>query len=85
MPRAIFKRVYIQCSNCGCHRQYDIDITSGTAGLAHQLYQEGWRYNGVSYCPDCVRTWPERNGVKYDDYWRYMEKEFAKHLAEEAY
>lgn len=82
---ARFKRVFIQCSNCGEHRQYDIDIETGTAGLAHQLYEEGFRYNGVTYCPNCVKTWPQRNGVEYDKKYRYMEKDFAKYLAREAY
>lgn len=84
MP-ANYKTIRIMCSNCGDFRLYQVDLVFGTAGLAKQLYQEGFRYNGATYCPHCVKTWPQRNGIEYDKAWKNMEKEFAQHLAEVAY
>lgn len=86
MPKnSIFRHVYVSCSNCGDHRTYIIDLTSGTSTLAHQLYDDGFRYNGVVYCPECVRTWPERNKMAFDEQYLNRENDFATYLARRAY
>jgi len=72
------KGVVIQCSNCGKHET--VWMTSSWSNLAKELYKKGYRYNGVIYFPECVKTWKERNGQEFDEQYRYMCKEFAEHL-----
>lgn len=54
-------RNYIECSNCGKHRNFpktDFDEIDNAIN-------EGWgSYGGVLYCPHCTATWAERNGNK---------------------
>lgn len=53
------KGIQIYCSNCGKHEEVV------TAGDVKRAIQSGWNsYGRVLYCPECVRTWRERNGDK---------------------
>jgi hypothetical protein len=48
----------IMCSNCGAC----ISLTFSAANI-RRVIQKGWRANGhAAYCPECVRTWADRNG-----------------------
>ena len=52
----------ITCSNCGKHR--GIATFRGSVRAA----KDGWRARGSSlYCPECVRTWKDRNGTDFPE------------------
>ncbi len=52
-----------QCSNCGKTEQ-----TRAVLGVPDGMFYAGYRAHGdVLYCPDCVKTWKERNGAEYDE------------------
>lgn len=49
----------IMCSCCGNHEKIANKKISDTADLIHR----GWGSCGSAlYCPECTRTWKERNG-----------------------
>ena len=55
-----------QCSNCG---QRGVAIPF--PGIPESMFFEGFRAHGdVLYCPDCVKTWKERNGAEYDEQYK---------------
>lgn len=46
------------CSNCGNHRRLSADAVQYTVDAIKQ----GWgSYGAALYCPECVRTWYDRN------------------------
>ena len=48
----------IMCSNCGSVRSMTY-----SAANAIKTIRAGWRANGsAAYCPECVKTWADRNG-----------------------
>ena len=48
----------IMCSNCGATRFMTYSATNAIKAI-----RTGWRANGnAAYCPECVRTWADRNG-----------------------
>ena len=66
--------IYFQCSNCGKHGQ-----AVPFPGVPEAMYyDEGYRANGDAlYCPDCVQSWAERNGKKFDEDFRNPQHLFA--------
>lgn len=47
----------IQCSCCGYHQDFPNDKTWPIS-----VTSAGWgSYGSALYCPECTRTWPERN------------------------
>ena len=55
-----------QCSNCGKAEQ-----TRAMLGIPDGMFYAGYRAHGdVLYCPDCVKTWKERNGAEYDEQYK---------------
>lgn len=59
------------CSNCGAKRYVAISEAKKAVG-------EGWRTVGnAAYCPECSRTWKDRNGREIPpsesgSYWRIV-------------
>ncbi|NLE27551.1 MAG: hypothetical protein GX625_19890 [Clostridiaceae bacterium] len=52
--------IFYQCSNCGKREQ-----TRAALGVPDGMFYAGYRAHGdVLYCPDCVKTWKERNGAE---------------------
>lgn len=50
--------IHITCSCCGKHRR----ISDNHPEQAVSAARAGWRSHGTAlYCPDCVKTWHERN------------------------
>jgi len=55
-----------QCSNCGKHEQ-----TRAAIGVPAGMLYAGYSAHGdVLYCPDCVKTWKNRNGAEYDEQYK---------------
>ena len=50
-------KIELQCSNCG-NREKLFPI---------EFWNRGWRSTGVPYCPQCVKTWKERNGKEWNE------------------
>lgn len=49
------------------------------AGIPHGMF--GMRYRAVGdalYCPDCVKSWEERNGVPFDEQYARPGTLFAR-------
>ena len=62
----MIKKIFIQCSNCGEHRM--IPQSYETEG---EMYLVGYRAVGdVLYCPNCVKSWKERNGKEFDEVYK---------------
>ena len=58
--------ILYQCSNCGKAEQ-----TRAALGVPDGMLYAGYRAHGdVLYCPDCVKTWKERNGAEYDEQYK---------------
>ncbi len=48
----------IWCSNCGAHHSFRYSA----GNVLNAVYVHGWgSYGAVLYCPECSRTWDERN------------------------
>lgn len=59
-------KIYYQCSNCGKH-----ETTSAMVGISDGMYALGYRAVGNAlYCPDCVKSWAERNGEEFDKQYK---------------
>lgn len=57
------KMITIQCSNCGKIRNVRNSMQS-----ALKCVEEGWgSFGSAFYCPDCVKTWDERNEKPLSD------------------
>ena len=55
-----------RCSNCGKSEQ-----TRAVLGVPDGMFYAGYRAHGDAlYCPDCVKTWKERNGAEYDEEYK---------------
>ena len=66
-------KIHYSCSNCGKR-----EVTSAMAGVPDGMYSLGYRAHGdVLYCPDCVKTWKERNGAEYDEQYKDPHHLFA--------
>jgi hypothetical protein len=47
----------IQCSNCGASKEFRFN-----SGKVLEAINEGWgSYGSALYCPECTKTWYERN------------------------
>ena len=58
--------ILYQCSNCGKAEQ-----TRAALGVPDGMFYAGYRAHGdVLYCPDCVKTWKERNGAEFDEQYK---------------
>lgn len=56
-------KIEYQCSNCGKWEK-----TGTMVGVPEGMYTLGYRAVGDAiYCPDCVKTWAERNGKPFDE------------------
>ena len=45
--------------------------TRAALGVPDGMFYAGYRAHGdVLYCPDCVKTWKERNGAEYDEQYK---------------
>ena len=60
--RAQGKTYSVQCSNCGRTGRWEKETMTRCAAAA---LEDGWRsYGSALYCPECCRTWHERNKSK---------------------
>ena len=56
------KQLNIQCSNCGKTEKISL-ARSGTLYKLLTFINSGWNScGGVLYCPECTKTWADRNG-----------------------
>ena len=64
--------IELQCSNCGT--RLSLNPTD--------FWKYGWRYTGVPYCPQCIKTWKERNGKEWNEQYNeeQMKDEFYEYL-----
>lgn len=64
--------IELQCSNCGT--RLSLNPTD--------FWKYGWRYTGVPYCPNCVKTWKERNGKEWNEQYNEekMKDKFYEYL-----
>ena len=64
--------IELQCSNCGT--RLSLNPTD--------FWKYGWRYTGVPYCPNCVKTWKERNGKEWNEQYdeNQMKDKFYEYL-----
>jgi len=52
-------KIDIMCSCCGNHET----VSNRTVSNSIDLIKRGWGSCGSAlYCPECTRTWKERNG-----------------------
>ena len=52
----------IQCSSCGNRQKISLSRT-GMLSKIEKVIDSGWNNcGGVLYCPECTRTWADRNG-----------------------
>lgn len=59
-------KVRYQCSNCGQRFQ-----SSATVGVPDGMYISGCRVVGDAfYCEECVKSWADRNGKKFDEQYK---------------
>ena len=59
----MINKIFVQCSHCGYHFE-----VSPMLGIAEGMYYNGYRAVGDAvYCPDCVKTWKDRNGEKKEN------------------
>lgn len=59
-------KIRYQCSNCG--QRF---VVSAMVGVPHGMYFGGSRVVGDAYyCEECVKTWPQRNGKRFDDQYK---------------
>lgn len=66
--------ITLQCSNCGNSRNVRNSMKS-----AMKCVEDGWgSFGSAFYCPNCVKTWDERNNKplsgKNDTFVRIMNK-----------
>lgn len=66
-------KIRYQCSNCGQQ-----GVATPFPSIPESMFFEGFRAHGdVLYCPDCVKTWKERNGMEYDEQYKEPPHLFA--------
>ena len=71
--KTMANEIRYQCSNCGKAEQ-----TRAMLGIPDGMFYAGYRAHGdVLYCPDCVKTWKERNGAEYDEQYKDPHHLFA--------
>ena len=52
--------IYLTCSNCGARRRLSNKRVEYTVNAVKQ----GWgSFGSALYCPECSRTWEQRNGT----------------------
>ena len=67
-------KIEYQCSNCGKREK-----VSAMVGIPHGMFALGYRAVGDAlYCPDCVKSWAERNGKPFDEQIKEPGNLFAK-------
>ena len=67
------KEIFCQCSNCGFHFEIRPIL-----GVPDGMYYNGYRAVGNAlYCPDCVKSWKDRNGREFDEDIENPSKQFA--------
>ena len=60
--------IQIQCSNCGTQHQMKYAV-----GRIVQAISNGWdSYGNALYCPECSRTWYNRNKKPMGGKWNTM-------------
>ena len=64
-----------RCSNCGRAMKSKPE--------PYKLFKQGCRATGVGYCPDCVKTWKERNGAEFDEEYADPERLFVTWFCDE--
>ena len=59
-------KIEYQCSNCGKWEK-----VSAMVGIPHGMFALGYRAVGDAlYCPECVKSWAERNGKPFDEQYK---------------
>lgn len=67
------RKIFVQCSNCGYHFK-----TSPAIGVPEGMYYMGYRAVGSAlYCPECLKTWKDRNGAEFYEQYENPLKMFA--------
>lgn len=67
-------KIHYQCSSCG-----KTESVRAMAGIPHGMFSIGYRAVGDAlYCPDCVKSWEERNGVPFDEQYARPGTLFAR-------
>lgn len=60
-------KLFCQCSCCG--KSFYTIAFPGVPEV--MFFNEGYRANGDAlYCPECVKTWQERNGAEFDEQYK---------------
>ena len=68
------KKIFVQCSNCGFHFE-----VSPMLGVPEGMFYNGYRVVGSAlYCPDCVKTWKQRNGDDFENLYVNPSRMFAE-------
>ena len=67
-------KIEYQCSNCGKREK-----VSAMVGIPEGMFGLGYRAVGDAlYCPDCVKSWAERNGKPFDEQYKDAGHMFAE-------
>ena len=67
-------KIHYQCSSCG-----KTESVRAMVGIPHGMFGLGYRAVGDAlYCPDCVKSWEERNGVPFDEQYTSPGTLFAR-------
>ena len=67
-------KIEYQCSNCGKWER-----VSAMVGIPEGMFALGYRAVGDAlYCPDCVKSWAERNGKPFDEQYKDAGHMFAE-------
>ena len=67
------EKIFVQCSKCGFHF-----VVSPMLGIPEGMYYNGYRAVGDAlYCPDCVKSWEDRNGDAFEKQYKNPSKMFA--------
>jgi hypothetical protein len=72
-------KIELICSNCGQKEETADDMDSVFATAV-----KGWRATpGAMYCPECVRTWKDRNGTEMPTNWVNTIRAIGNHILQE--
>ena len=66
----------VQCSRCGKRKSFSYTVMS-----VAKLIESGWgSYGNVLYCPECSRTWHDRNDKEMANSWNTVRIIDERHM-----